>query len=119
MDTLASLAMQHGETPDGAPAPQPATAQGSNSEMHGYQGSGHHRQLDQSAGVSQGFADSSQLGQQQQWQHAHTHSQANFTSQGQQDPADVLLSSLIDVSKIRYVQNQTTAVLHADEYANR
>ena len=45
--------------------------------------------------------------------------QANFTAQGQQDPADSLLSSLIDVSKIKYVQNQTTAVLHADEYANR
>ena len=51
--------------------------------------------------------------------HAYGSSQANFTSQGQQDPADVLLSALIDVSQIRYVQNQTTAVLHADEYANR
>jgi hypothetical protein len=46
-------------------------------------------------------------------------SRANLTAEGTRDPADVLLSSLIDVSQIRYFQNQTTAILHADEYANR
>lgn len=42
--------------------------------------------------------------------------------QGQEeyyDQADRLLAGLIDISKIKRFKNSTTAVLHADDYANR